>query len=127
MAKKGITPESFAIQINTLRGDVSSTSIYSIEDVVKLLKKYNLPYCANYLAGYIDNGIIVRVRKNEYKFPATPVYAGTIEKVLNEIRKKHNIERQQEKPPIEEPNDEDKIARCIDFLKSKGFLILKQV
>lgn len=127
MSKKGISSENFAIRINTLKGNVSATAIYSTEDVVKLLKKYDLPSCSNYLAGYVDNGILIRIRKNEYKFPATPVYAGTIEKVLNEIRKKHNIERQPEKPPIEEPSEEDTIARCIDYLKQRGYLILKQV
>lgn len=127
MSKKGITPENFAIQINTLKGNISSTSIYSAEDVVKLLKKYNLPSCSNYLAGYVGNGILIRIGKNQYKFPASPIYAGTIKKVLAEIRNQHNASRQKPEPVIKEPSEEDTINRCIDYLKQKGFLILKQV
>ena len=113
-----------------MKAETSSLKTYSMSEVIDLLKRYKLPYCYNYVQQYVNNSIIVKVCKNEYKFPSNPTYAGTIEKVLNDIRqskKKYRETKQPQPLVIEEPNDEDKIARCIDFLKSKGFLILKQV
>ena len=134
--KQGISPKEFAVRINTLRSEISSTqTVYTSKDVAKLLREYGIPASHNYVQKYVDNGIICKVRKNEYKFPTKPAYVGVIEKILNEIReevrKKNDKFRSKEEiveeSIIEEPNDEDKISRCIDFLKQKGFMILRQV
>jgi hypothetical protein len=137
---KGITPEQFAYRINTLKGQTSTTSIYEKDQVVELLKKFDLPTNNSYFKKYVDYGMIVRTKPGEFKFPPAPVHISKIIDALNELReesrkyatkfraKKRDSEAEEnEIQPIEEPNDEDKIARCIDFLKSKGFLILRQV
>lgn len=136
---KGITPEQFAYRINTLKGQTSATIIYDKKHVIELLKKFDLPSNNNYFQKYIDYGMIVRIKPGEFKFPAAPVHISKIIDALTELRekgreyaaksnaKKHGFKEENETQPIEELNDEDKIARCIDFLKSKGFLILKQI
>lgn len=133
-----ITPEQFAYRINTLKGQTSATTIYDKEQVIELLKKFDIPASSTYITSYCNHGIIVRVRPGEFKFPGAPVHISKIIDALEEKRSYYRnwarkAEKEEEIPeepiekPIEEPNDEDKITRCIDFLKSKGFLILKQV
>ncbi len=142
---KGVTPEQFAYRMNTLKGQTSATIIYDREHVIELLKRFDLPANNNYLKKYVDYGMIVRIKPGEFKFPAAPVHISKIIDALNELREegrkyaaKSNakkcglLEEAEENKvhkiqSVEEPNDEDKIARCIDFLKSKGFLILRQV
>lgn len=142
---KGVTPEQFAYRMNTLKGQTSATSIYDKEHVVELLRRFDLPVNNNYLRKYVDYGMIVRVKPGEFKFPAAPVHISKIIDALNELReenrkyaaksnaKKRGLLKEAEENEvheiqlIEEPNEEDKIARCIDFLKQKGFLILRQV
>lgn len=142
---KGVTPEQFAYRMNTLKGQTSATIIYDREHVIELLKRFDLPANNNYLKKYVDYGMIVRIKPGEFKFPAAPVHISKIIDALNELREEgrkyaakssakrrgllEEVEENEvhEIQPIEEPNDEDKIARCIDFLKSKGFLILRQV
>jgi len=142
---KGVTPEQFAYRMNTLKGQTSATIIYDREHVIELLKRFDLPANNNYLKKYVDYGMIVRIKPGEFKFPAAPVHISKIIDALNELReegrkyaaksnaRRHGLLEEAEEnevheiQPVEEPNDEDKIARCIDFLKSKGFLILRQV
>lgn len=129
-----ITPEQFAYRINTLKGQISATMVYDKEQVVELLKKFDIPASGTYITAYCNHGIIVRVHPGEFKFPVAPVHISKIIDALEERRsynrkwtKKTKEEEEIPEEPNDEPNDEDKIARCIDFLKSKGFLILRQV
>lgn len=144
---KGVTPEQFSYRINTLKGQTSATVIYDKEHVIELLKKFDLPANNNYFKKYIDYGIIVRVKPGEFKFPAAPVHISKVIDALNELRemnrkyaaksvakKRGTSEEEIEEGneihkirPEEEPSEEDTIARCIDYLKQRGFLILRQV
>lgn len=133
-----ITPEQFAYRINTLKGQTSATTIYDKEQVIELLKKFDIPASGTYITSYCNHGIIVRVRPGEFKFPGAPVHISKIIDALEERRsynrnwtrkaaEEEEIPEEPAKEPIEEPSEEDTIARCIDYLKQRGYLILKQV
>ena len=133
-----ITPEQFAYRINTLKGQTSATMVYDKEQVIELLKKFDIPASGTYITAYCNHGIIVRVHPGEFKFPGAPVHISKIIDALEERRsynrkwtkktkEEEEIPEESVKEPIKEPNDEDKIARYIDYLKQRGYLILKQV
>lgn len=142
---KGITPEQFSYRINTLKGQTSATVIYDKEHVIQLLKKFDLPANENYLKKYVDYGIIVRINPGKFKFPAAPVHISKVIDALNELReagrryaakslaKRRGLLEEVEEneiheiQPEKEPSEEDTINRCIDYLKQRGYLILKQV
>jgi hypothetical protein len=133
-----ITPEQFAYRINTLKGQTSATMVYDKEQVIELLKKFDIPASGTYITAYCNHGIIVRVRPGEFKFPGAPVHISKIMDALEERRsynrkwtkktkEDEEILKEPSEKPIEEPSEKDTIARCIDYLKQRGYLILKQV
>jgi hypothetical protein len=112
--------------------------VYDKEQVVELLKKFDIPASGTYITAYCNHGIIVRVRPGEFKFPGAPVHISKIMDALEERRsynrkwtkktkEDEEILKEPSEKPIEEPSEKDTIARCIDYLKQRGYLILKQV
>lgn len=121
-----INEEDFAIKVNTLRNTLEKKS-YSQAEMQSLLKEAGLPSSTNYFFSYLKYGIVLRIRRGVYTLPETPIYKGVISTALTKVREEKLDYIEKVKNQEEEKQEQEKIESCVNFLKSKGFLIYRPV
>lgn len=120
-----ITPEEFALRVNSLRNEVVLKYSYTQEEISELFKLKGLPYSVSYFCTYVKYGIIVRIARGEYRFTENPVYKGVIEQALTSIRKYNSDSVKKASGKLEQEELERKINTSIRFLKENGYLVFK--
>lgn len=115
---KGIDIEEFAIKLNILRTKFETLKKdYSQDEISNLMKSYGLPCSTAYFNVYVKHNIIVRSARGIYQFPNEPIYKGLIEAALTSVRKRSNSSSEEQK----------QVDYCIQFLKERGYIVLKQL
>ena len=125
MPKPSLTPEEFALRINSLRSEIVQKCSFSQEEITSFLREKNIPCSVAYFGVYVKYGIIVRIGRGEYQFTEEPVYKGVIEQALTSIRK-YKVENAKKLSGKQEQEELAKrIESSINFLKANGYLVFK--
>ena len=123
--RKRVTPEEFALRLNTLRNEFNSELTFSQSEMTELLKENGIPSSISYFGIYVKFGIIVRSERGVYQFIPEPVYKGVIEQALTSIRKSKMDSYNKNSGKQEREDLSRRIQSSIEFLKSHGFLVYK--
>lgn len=124
---KKVTSEEFALRLNTLRNEFNSELTFSQSEITELFKENGIPSSVSYFSVYVKFGIIVRIDRGMYQFTSEPVYKGVIEQALTSIRKSKIDSYNKNSGKQEREDLSRRIQTSIEFLKSQGFLVYKQM
>lgn len=109
--RKVVTAEECE-RFNSLR-KLYGIQTLTYNEVVSLLKKEVGWRHASFVSKAIRT-LFIKVKRGTYTFPKEPVYIGKLENIMKEV--------QDSRSKI----DKDRVKDSINFLKSKGFIVIKR-
>lgn len=105
-------------RLNSCRMD--NPGEFSQKEIQDILREYGVPASVAYFSYYVKFGVVTRVARGIYAFPAEPIYKGIVSTALSQIRKykcsNYEKNKQDDKQEI--------IYQAIQLLKGEWLLSL---